>query len=65
MDFWKAGGLLFVARPGPKLLKEESGVIGTWKVLEFFLMKRFLTTTSLPCGMAVMPAFAEDRPSPK
>ncbi len=28
-------------------------------------MKRFLMTMSLLCGIAVMPAFAEDRPSPK
>ncbi len=29
------------------------------------MIKRFLMTTSLLCGIAVMPAFAEDRPSPK
>ncbi len=28
-------------------------------------MKRILITTSLLCGMALMPVFAEDRPSPK
>ncbi len=28
-------------------------------------MKRFLIATSLICGIAVAPAFAEDRPSPK
>ena len=29
------------------------------------MLKRILITTSLLCGMAVTPAFAEDRPSPK
>ncbi len=29
------------------------------------MLKRILITTSLLCGMAVTPAFSEDRPSPK